>query len=329
MTRLEKLLSALAVVPFGLGFLVGGDTVPPDHVVFSFEDPAIIESSGLVARDGLFATINDSGDSGRVFTVSPETGQTVAVTSWDGEPTDVESIAPLPGGDVLVGDIGDNEEARDSVELLQVPFGEDGAVDPTTYDLTYPDGPHDAETLLVQPVTGQVLIVDKDIIGRMYAAPDHLDPDGTNRLRLRGDDLLPIATDGAFFPDGKHFVLRGYYSAAVYRWPSLREVARFDLPAQQQGEGIAVDEQGHVFLSSEGQHSDVLSFPLPEKVRAELAGPEPTPTTSGPNGSEGSGGQERDDPPAQDATRPYWPWGLGAGVGALLVFLLVRSRRPR
>ena len=330
MSRLEKLLSALAVLPFGLGFVTGGDRVPADHVVCSFQDPQLIESSGLVARDGLFATINDSGDSGRVFTVSPETCATVAVTSWSGEPTDVESIAPLPGGEVLVGDIGDNEEVRDSVELLKVPFDEDGTVDPTSYDLTYPDGPHDAETLLVQPVTGQVLIVDKDIIGRMYAAPAHLDPDGVNKLTLRGDDLLPIATDGAFFPDGKHLILRGYYSAAVYRWPSLKEVGQFDLPAQQQGEGIAVDEQGRVFLSSEGQHSDVLSFRLPKKVEAELAGPQPTlHATDGSDGSHGSAGQAGDDPPAQDATRPYWPWGIGAGVGAFLLFFLIRSLRPR
>jgi hypothetical protein len=319
---LEKLLSALAVLPFALGLTVGGDALPKEHVAFSFADPEIIESSGLVAHDGLFATINDSGDSGRVFTVSPDGGATVAVTSWDGDPTDVESIAPLPGDDVLVGDIGDNDEVRDSVELVKVPFGHDGTVVPTTYDLTYPDGPHNAETLLVHPVTGQVLIVDKDLIGRMYAAPAHLDPDGTNRLKLRGDDLLPIATDGAFFPDGKHLLLRGYFSAAVYTWPSLTEVAKFDLPDQQQGEGVAIDADGQVFLSSEGQHSDVLSFDLPKKVQAEV---DRTPPAQGDARSPGN--LADDDRRGQDLGRPFWPWALGGGVGVVVLLALWRALR--
>ncbi|KAA1419406.1 hypothetical protein F0U44_13300 [Nocardioides humilatus] len=319
---MEKLLSVLALLPFGIGLTVSGDVAPPDRVVFSFQDAEIIESSGLVVEDGLFATINDSGDSGRVFTVNLR-GETVAVTSWDGEPTDVESIAPLPSGDLLVGDIGDNEEARDSVQLLKVPFGQDGPVAPFTYDVAYPDGAHDAEALLVHPVTGQVLIVDKDIIGRMYAAPARLDPDGTNELTVRGDDLLPIATDGAFFPDGKHFILRGYFTAAVYRWPSLREVARMDLPAQEQGEGIAVDDRDRVFLSSEGQHSDVLSFALPKKVQAEVSG------TKRPDRDGEPGTSARDDVVDQDGTRPYWPWALGGVVGVVLLLVLGRSLRPR
>lgn len=335
MSRLEKLLSVLAVLPFGLGLAAGGDAAPEARVAFSFADPAIIESSGLVAEDGLFATVNDSGDAGRVFTVDPDGGRTVAVASWETDPTDVEAIAALPSGDLLVGDIGDNDEARDSVQLLQVPFGADGLVSPVTYDVAYPDGPHDAETLLVHPVTGQVLVVDKDIIGRMYAAPTHLDPDGVNELEVRGDDLLPIATDGAFFPDGKHLVLRGYFSAAVYRWPSLTEVAELDLPAQEQGEGIAVDEQGRVFLSSEGQHSDVLELTLPKDVRAEVSG---APDHAGGTGGSGDGHRGdregdrgghggapgHDDVVGQDALRPFWPWAVGGLVGASVLAVVCR-----
>ena len=67
--------------------------------------------------------------------------------------------SPRPADGVLVGDIGDNLAARDSVRLLRVPFG-DGGPDgrrPTTYELIYPGGARDAETLLVHPETGQVL----------------------------------------------------------------------------------------------------------------------------------------------------------------------------
>ena len=92
-SRLEKLLAALAVLPFGLGFAVGAGGPADDDVAFSFADPEIIESSGLAIEDGLFATVNDSGDTGRVFTVDPADGHTVAVTTWDGEPTDVEAMS--------------------------------------------------------------------------------------------------------------------------------------------------------------------------------------------------------------------------------------------
>jgi hypothetical protein len=324
---LEKLLAALAVLPFGLGFSVGGETPPVENeVVFAFADPEIIESSGLVVQSGLFATVNDSGDTGRVFTVDPDTGNTVAVTEWDGEPEDVEAIAPLPDGDLVVGDIGDNNAERESVELVRVPFGEDGEVEPTTYELMYPDGAHDAEALLVHPDTGQVMVVAKEFIGRLYAAPTELDEDDPNQLELLGE-VLPLATDGAFFPDGKHFVLRGYSSASFYRWPSLNEVGEVGLPYQQQGEGIAVGKDGAIYVSSEGEHSEVLRIGLPRSLRAELEG------TADDRPANGDDQPVEDDVSAEgepaDEERSWWPWALGGAVGVVILLALLRSLRPR
>src|ERR687893_207498 len=45
-------------------------------VAFVFQDPAIVESSGLAVVDGRVVTTNDSGDTGRVFTVDPRSGET-------------------------------------------------------------------------------------------------------------------------------------------------------------------------------------------------------------------------------------------------------------
>jgi len=328
-SRLEKVLAALAVLPFGLGFTVGGaaPAIVENEVVFAFADPEIVESSGLVAQDGLFATVNDSGDSGRVFAVDPGDGRTVAVTEWEGEPEDVEALAPMPDGDLLVGDVGDNFAERDSVELLRVPYGTDGSVDPTTYELTYPDGAHDAESLLVHPDTGQVMVVAKEFIGRLYAAPTKLDQDDPNRLELLGE-VLPIATDGAFFPDGLHFVLRGYGTAAFYEWPSLVEVGEVDLPYQEQGEGIAVDKFGDVYVSSEGEHSEVLRIGLPRSLRAELDGTAEEPDRDAAEGDDG-GTTIDDDEPAQDVIRPFWPWALGGVAGVLILVVLLRALRPR
>jgi len=330
-SRLEKLLAGLAVLPFGLGFALSADQPDADGatVVFSFTDPAIVESSGLLVQDGRFATVNDSGDSGRVFTVDPGDGRTVAVTEWDAEPEDVEAMAPMPDGDVLVGDIGDNNGVRDSIELIRVPFGEDGRVDPVTYELVYPDGSHDAETLLVHPQTGQVMVVAKEFIGRLYATSGKLDADGPNRLEPLGE-VLPIATDGAFFPDGEHFVLRGYVKAAVYEWPSLEQVGEtFFLPSQEQGEGLAVGADATVYLSSEGEQSEVLRIRLPKDLRAELdaATDKPGRGSAEPVADETlEGGPDHDE---SDLARSLWPWALGGVVGVLVLLVLLRAVRPR
>ncbi|UMG93754.1 hypothetical protein MF408_06230 [Nocardioides sp. TF02-7] len=200
MSRVVGLLAALAAMPFAVGVTVGQEPEPAPDVVFAFQDPEIIESSGLVARDGLFATLNDSGDSARVFTLDPATGETVGVTEWDADPVDLEAMAPVGAGEVLVGDIGDNPGQRDSISVTRLPVGEGTPSGPvTTYELVYPDGRHDAESLLVHPGTGQVMVVAKEIIGRLYVAPEELADDRPNRLAEVGE-VLPVATDGAFFP---------------------------------------------------------------------------------------------------------------------------------
>src|SRR5207244_2918013 len=88
---------------------------------------------------------------------------------------DVENAAALDWEDIATatvggrsyvycGDIGDNKSRRKSIHIYRVP--EPG---PTAgkvkadqdLELVYPDGPHNAETLLVQAGTGDITIVVK------------------------------------------------------------------------------------------------------------------------------------------------------------------------
>ena len=269
---IDRVLGVAALVPFALGAVAPGPAAVPSSVDFTWRDPAVVESSGLVVRDGLFVTVNDSGDSGRVFTVDPS-GATVGVTSWPGDPVDDESMAPAGDGEVWVGDTGDNSRTRSTIVVRRVPFGRgDRAVTPAAYPLVYPDGPHDAETLLADPRSGRLLVVSKNIFGgTMYAAPAHLVAGRPNRLRAVADGL-GYATDGSFFPDGRRLVLRDYTSATVWTWPGLRRVGTWLLPAQRQGEGIAVADDGSVHVSTEGQFSSVLTVHLPLGRWAWLTG---------------------------------------------------------
>ncbi|HWM72926.1 MAG TPA: hypothetical protein VNQ53_04250 [Nocardioides sp.] len=325
MSRLERVLACAIVVPFVIGFSVAGAESPPGAEVCRFQDPQIVESSGLVARDGMFVTVNDSGDSGRVFVVDARTCRTVGGTTWNEDVEDVEAVAPDEDG-VLVGDIGDNLAARDSVRLLRVPAGKgEQTVTPTTYEITYPGGARDAEALLVQPETGQVLVASKGLMaGILYAAPERLSESDPNRLRAVAD-VPGLVTDGAFFPDGRHFVLRSYSRAVVYTYPGFESVGDVTLPEQEQGEGIAVDEEGRVYLSSEGQRAPVLRIDLPPRIERAVAPPETEPTSPANDAATPGGDQA----PAPEVERDVWPWLLGGGVGLLVIVLLLRSLRPR
>ncbi|GAA0984458.1 hypothetical protein ENKNEFLB_04049 [Nocardioides aquaticus] len=344
MLELRRYLGVAVAVPF----LVGGAlAITPEverKVVLTFADPAIVESSGLVALDGgRVVTTNDSGDEGRVFTVDAD-GRTVGTTTW-GEARDVEALAPLED-DVLVGDIGDNGGVRDSVSILRVPVGpgEQEVDAASAVELVYPDGPRDAETLMVDPVSGRVLVASKVVLGgALYEVPPDAVPPSVGapapvepvRLRELGD-VRGFATDGAFFPDGRHLVVRDYGSATVYSWPDLRDVGSFDLPEQEQGEGIAVDEvdgEFQVLVSSEGADSQVLRAPMPQAL-AEAVAPLP----------EGSPAAQPEDPAvvtppgAYDAPVATDALDRGPGVGPWLVggvflvgvlVVLLRSLRPR
>ena len=161
---------------------------PPDHAVFALRDPRIGESSGLAVASrerGVYFTHNDSGDSARFFAVD-STGRTLATFDVRGAPAvDWEDMATAPGPDgtssVWLADIGDNGANHPSVTVYvvaepRVTRGSAGTRTlpvTATYRLRYPDRPHDAETLLVDPVRRRAFIVTKSMTGRsdVYALP--------------------------------------------------------------------------------------------------------------------------------------------------------------
>lgn len=335
---MRTLAVAAVLTPFVLGLTAAGAD-RGGREVFRFTDPEIVESSGLVVEGGLAYTTNDSGDTGRVFTVDTATGATVGVSFWADGPTDVEALAPAGRGHVWVADIGDNTASRESIQVTRVPVGVgDRTVSEETMDLVYPDGARDAEALLVHPVTGRLYVVTKGVFaGELYAAPPELADRAPNTLGLIGA-TTGIVTDGAFFPDGEHLILRTYTSAIVYSFPALEEVGSFELPPQDQGEGIAAPSTRFVYLSSEGQQAPVLRVPVPAKIRAAVeprpeSTIEPTiePTTEPATSSSGStGGATSVDTITPDAIgQSPWPWIVSSLIFAGLLVVLVRALRPR
>jgi hypothetical protein len=313
-----------------LPFLVAASAAPDQddgRTVLRFQDPAIVEASGLVVGEGLFVTANDSGDTGRLFAVEAGTGATTGVTTWSSDPEDVEALAPAGPGEVWVGDIGDNLEQRSSIRVTRIPVGRgDRAASGTSYDLVLPGGAHDAETLLSHPTTGRLYVATKDIFGAaFFAAPVKLSTDRPNRMQRLGP-TVPLATDGAFFPDGRHVVVRNYQQAVVYTFPGLERVGAFTLPSQQQGEAIAVAADNRVFVTSEGRRQAVLEVGLPRAVREQVApGPDDTdrPTTQPTP-------RPRNELPEEEAraSRDPWQWVLGGALFVVAVVVLLLAVRP-
>ena len=79
--------------------------------------------------------------------------------------TDVEAVGVDRDGTIYIADIGDNKANRDMIEIytIQEPesLEDNDSVKYHRFDFTYPDGPHDAETLLIEPGTNQLYIVTK------------------------------------------------------------------------------------------------------------------------------------------------------------------------
>ena len=84
------------------------------------------------------------------------------------------AIGPGPQANVdylYVGEIGDNDSKHKSIKIYRVPEPNvDANQTPVvvtvrgveTIELTYPDGPRNAETLMVDPLTKDIYIVSKE-----------------------------------------------------------------------------------------------------------------------------------------------------------------------
>ena len=249
----------------------------PARLVGHIEDTAITESSGLAAsstKPGSFWTHNDSGGRPFLFCIEGD-GHSCGTVAVPGAGIfDWEDMARGPGPDsgvsyLYIGDIGDNTGTRESVVVYRVPEPADAiGQNATEIVLTYPDGPHDAETLMVHPRTGDLYIVSKGSDPIVYVARSPLSSSMTLEVagRAKLPSLLPGPTGGDIAPNGKRVVLSLYTGAVEF---VLEPGAAFDtiwrttptdidLPAVAQREAIAYSLDGRsIVTTSEGNNSPI------------------------------------------------------------------------
>ncbi|MEV5240945.1 hypothetical protein AB0K89_17845 [Streptomyces cinnamoneus] len=317
-------LAVLAVLPAAVPAAADGPAG------FTIEDPRIKESSGLAAsraHPGVYWTHNDSGDGPYAYAVDGRTGRTVARVTLDGvEARDIEAISVGPDGNVYLGDIGDNLGGTwPDVRIYRFPEPKElqGEITltPTRHTVRYEDGPRDAESMMVHPVTGRLYIVSKKKSGKgaLYEAPAKLSSSDVNTFR-RVADINIWATDGAFSPDGTRLVVRGYFDAREYRWADGRpeEIGRPTVPLQRQGESVTFTTDGRALMyGSEGANSRVTPVALSGELLPDSAAKENKNPGRGGAGEQAAGGDDGDG---------NHTLVLGAGALAVLAVLALGLR---
>ena len=293
-----------------------------DTVAFRIKDARITESSGLaVDRAGaVYWTINDSGDRGVAYGVGLD-GTVQGTLNYRAQPIDVEAIA-VHQDRLYIADIGDNNAERNSVRVFffSNPRANGLTVSYHAYDFRYPDGPHNAETLLVND-SGRLFIVTKDDKeGAVYAAPRKPERQGVNDLKKVGS-APPEVTDGTFLPDVERIALLTYTSIDVVDASSYKVVASADIPRQPQAESLTMSmDRQSLLVGSEGKKSRVYSVAVPSEAT-------PTPTPSEDPGSETDVPEDQADS-IQNQKGTLLTLGLAGFVALVAGSVVALARRP-
>lgn len=267
------------------GVCAGDFAAQPDPV--TVHPDALDEVSGVVESrrtPGVLFLHNDSGDSARFFALGPD-GRKVGEYHLRGAAAvDWEDLAvgPCPEGScVYLGDIGDNDSARAEPTIYRVAeppttAGEDVDLPWEALPFRYPDGMHNAETLLVHPTTGDLYVVTKVPSGPsgVYVLRAPHAP-GVVRTAERVASLeLPadggqLVTGGDLHPCADRLLLRTYIRLYEYERPAgapfealftaRPRVVAFLAERQGEAAGWRVDGRGYVTVS-EGGHARVLRF---------------------------------------------------------------------
>ncbi len=242
---------------------------------------ALTECSGLVASrnnpDVLWAH-NDSGDSARIFALDTQGRRLGTYNLTGASHTDYEDIGlgpgPLPNVSYLyVGDIGDNGESRSNIRVYQIPepavYARQYTNPPTVgvkgvrgITLNYPDDAHNAESLFVDPLTGDLFIVTKEATtSHVFTTTQAALNSGTNVILTLVRSLafdIPSAAD--ISPTGREIIIRQEEFARLWTRTNGQTISNalaatpvtlpvIGTPTEPNGEAVAFDANGNGYYT--------------------------------------------------------------------------------
>ncbi|WP_245900781.1 hypothetical protein [Prauserella shujinwangii] len=347
-SRVRGWLIAVVVLAGSLGGTPAAlAEVPAPEPVCTVGDERLAELSGLVTTgDGWYA-VNDGGSRLEVFALGRDCAVRDVLTDPT-DPYDVEDLALAGDGTLWLGDTGDNDRDRDTVALHAFDPG-GGSV---LYRLTYPDGPHDAEALLLDPA-GTPYVITKNMLGdsgvyrpaRELSSPGPTPLERVGTLRLTATDTpggplggagSVLVTGAATMPDGSVVAVRTYTDAYLYPVPDGDVVAalrqqpvRVPLPHEPQGEAIAFERDGTLLSASEGVGTPIRAVPGAAGLVSAASQDRPDASREGGDGGPSPGTAEPDGEDGREGLPVLPGIAVAVFVAAVLVFGIDRLRRRR
>lgn len=256
------------------------------------------ETSGIAAsgiNKDIYYIHNDSGDTSRFFAITPD-GKLKATYYYKGDPTeplgarDCEDIAVGPGPDksksyIYLGDIGDNRAVRKYLTIYrfeETPLGGADSVkhiEAAPLHVKYPDGPKDAETLMIDPEEQLLYIVSKRKNSvTVYTTPlsyktgDTVTLTKRSKLHFGGIPPFKWITAGDISKDGSQILLKNYERVYYWKRPAgvpvwqvmTQKPAKLYYKSEKQGEAIGFTPDGKgYYTASEGVGEPVYYYRIP------------------------------------------------------------------
>ena len=245
-------------------------------------NPGIIdEASGIAdskANPGYLWVEQDSGNPNDLFLLS-DSGQVLKkINIKSAVNRDWEDIAladgPSAGVNYLyVADIGDNNKTYIDYTIYRFPEPSstiDSVISYEVIKFRYPDGPHDAEAILVDNGTKDIYIITKqDAMSRIFKLPYPQSTSGTNTAIYDGSLSFTGAVSAAVSPTGE-LLIKTYTS--LYYWKKTgnetmeamfqKEPVIIAYQQEAQGEGTCFKNDNSGFYTLSERPSVVSSVSL-------------------------------------------------------------------
>jgi hypothetical protein len=295
-----KILIPLTMLLF-VGAYAKHRLIDKNDITGALSSKEMDETSGIAASSinpDIYYVHNDSGDTSRFFSITPE-GKLKSTIYFTGDKTeplgvkDCEDIAVGPGPQknrsyVYLGDIGDNNAVRKYITVYRFAESKLWSLYTVTHAVAvpvhfkYPDGPRDAETLMIDPIEKLLCIVSKrsDSV-TVYTAPlsgfkanDTITLTKRSRLFFAGFKPFKWITAGDISKDGTQILLRSYEK--VYYWKRrpgehiwdvmVKKPQELRYTMEKQGEAIGFTNDGKgYYTTSEGVFAPIYYYDSPLK----------------------------------------------------------------
>ena len=285
-------LISKSIIIFSLIFLISGcnnKKIPIEQMDLGLiKDDRLNEVSGIdnSGIDGeVFWLHNDSGDSAQIFAIDGKGTHLGRFKLAGIENRDWEDITIGPGPDsgkpyIYLGEIGDNEAIyglkkiyriiEPQIDFNKIPY-DTTIQDIETITYKYPDGSRDAETLMMDPLTKDLIIVSKrEESVRVYRLSYPQNTESINYPEHIATLPITQVTAGDISNSGLKIALKNYES--IYYWKrksnqALEDVFKIKpghLPyiAEPQGEAIcwSNDEKGYFTVSEEAKNTEARIY---------------------------------------------------------------------